>query len=44
MTGDTLNPPTQLFLNDINPPYLNKPFELQDLERIVQQTLRRQIN
>ena len=39
MTGDTLSPSTRFFLNDVNPPYLNKPFELHDLEHIVQQTL-----
>jgi two-component system, NtrC family, sensor kinase len=44
MTGDTLSPSTRLFLNDVNPPYLNKPFELHDLEHIVQQTLDSQNN
>lgn len=39
MTGDTLSPSTRLFLNDVNPPYLNKPFELHALDHIVQQIL-----
>ncbi len=44
MTGDTLSPSTRLFLDDVNPPYLNKPFELCDLEYIVQKTLDYQNN
>jgi CheY-like chemotaxis protein len=39
LTGDTLSSETRLFLENVDMPYLSKPFRAADVRRVVQQRL-----
>jgi DNA-binding NtrC family response regulator len=41
ITGDSLNPDTQSFLARVGAPALHKPFDLDDIHRIVREALER---